>query len=80
MLRLDLTDRDVLGGEEKILREAPLGIGPLAGAAIPGSLAHLDHFIQVVLVRAFGPDRLSFAKVKSKTRLPNRYSLPLSRP
>ena len=69
--RAETTGAD-LHGEEKILGEGPFGVDPLAIAAITGPLAHLDYFLWIVFVRAFGPNRFAFAQVEAETRFAER--------
>src|SRR5579862_4439152 len=66
----------VLGGKEKCLGKRPFAVDPLPRTAITGAFAHLNHFLRIVLVRAFRPDRLAFAHVETEAGLPNRDSLP----
>src|ERR1700675_1006548 len=43
------------------------------------ALAHVNHFLGIVLVRALGPDRLSFPEMKAKAGSSDRDVLPRRR-
>lgn len=55
-----------LFGNEKILREGPLIVDPLRFATEAGGAGHGKHFLQGILVAAFGPDGFTFREVNGE--------------
>src|SRR5258706_14870281 len=65
--------------DEQGLGEWPLAIEPLAGAREPGAFPEPERLVELVLVRALGPDRLAGAQVDHEVQRADRDGLLTAR-